>query len=152
MKTKKVKKPEYYYCTDCKPNWEFIGEFNERYYLVHDLSTDKYLICDITGHADSIYEFSKKPTIDPIGEHEEPGDDDPRWDSCFAWIENWKEDRDNFKFVPNTAYDLLVAWKNAGWTHVVDGDIFYHILNNAGLLIEKHEQRIVKLRKKIIAK
>lgn len=135
----------YYYCLDCKPDWTLIGEFNERYFLVHDKSSDKYLIGDISGHADTIYEFTKKPTYDPIGDHEEPADDDPRWVDSFAWIESWQNDGDKFLFVPNTAYDLVVAFTESGWSQRKNGDLFFHIVNNAGLLIQAHEARLADL-------
>ena len=135
----------YYYCLDCKPNWTLIGEFNERYFLVHDKTSNKYLIGDINGHADTIYEFSKKPDYDPIGVHEEPPNDDPRWPESFGWYNKWKDDREKFMFEPNTAYNLVVAFTESGWTQKKNGDLFFHIVNNAGLLIQAHEARLADL-------
>lgn len=127
------------YCRDCKPNWIFIGEFNEKYFLVHDKITNKYLIGDSAEHADSIYEFSQTPTVDPIAVNEEPHEDDPIWNDSDAWIEKWVDDRDKFMFAPNIAYDLIVAFKESGWSQKKNGDLFFHIVNCAGLLIDLHE-------------
>lgn len=135
-----------YFCIDCKPNWKIIGELTEKYFLVYDRSTNQYLIGDIAGHADSIYVFSKKPEPDPIQDWEdEPHEDSPLWDESSAWIDQWQEDRDNFKFTPNIAYDLVVSFTNEGWAQRKNGDLFYYIVNFAGRIIQTYERETSKL-------
>lgn len=139
----------WYFCIDCKPNWELIGEFNQLYFLVRDITTDQYLIGDISEHAQSIYTFPFKPKRDPLNLTDELEDgNDPLYDKQIEWIRFVEEYEDSFVFAPNIGKELYDAFTESGWKQDEHGYLFLYIVHKAAVLIDLHEQGLTKLHPK----
>jgi hypothetical protein len=142
----KQKFADWYFCINCKPKWELIGEFNELYFLVRDTETNQFLIGDASEHAYAIYTFPVTPTRDPLNITDEMEDgNDPMYDKQSDWITNHRENENTFVFAPTIGWELYEAFTKSGWRQDVHGDLFLYIIHHAAVLIENHEQRIAKL-------
>lgn len=142
---------EWYFCTDCRPTWKFIGEFNELFYLVFDEYAGTYRIGDIKGHADTVYDFPVKPTKDVLNLVEEPEEDnDPRWDEQGVWVDLVLSNEKTFRFDPKTGYDIYDAFTKGGWKQTTHGHLYLYVVHTAAVLIEKYEQGITQVYPDII--
>lgn len=140
-----VNDSDQYFCTDCKPDYNICGLFDEIFMLVHDTKNDKYEIGDIRGHAIFFYTFPEKPTKDVLNLESDEGDDDALLDLSIEWTQKFSKYRDDFKFHPTLGSEIYNMAINKGWSQNKFGDIFFYFVNEAGKLIEQYEQRINKL-------